>query len=79
MFSPLFDCESMNFQLGNELKSLIRELKDEHFFLVDDNIEWVLLALIVVHILINNCLFSSIIMFFLYLAFVGEETVLRTC
>lgn len=65
----------MNFQLRNALKSLLRKLKDEHFFLVDDNIEWVLLALIMVHILLNNgcminkCLFSSIIVFFGYACF----------
>lgn len=37
-------CESVNFQLINRLQSLIDELDAEHFFLVDDDIEWVLLA-----------------------------------
>lgn len=42
-------CESVNFQLINRLQSLIDELDTEHFFLVDDDIEWVLLALMMLY------------------------------
>jgi len=63
MVSLLIGCESVNFQLINRLQSLIDELDAEHFFLVDDDIEWVLLALIILYLLfnygciINKCLY----------------------